>query len=117
MMINIRFFLSTNSERSENKVLNNIKKFFDDNGLLVSIIKENHFEIESNIETWQLHIYHILKICNLLAKEWNLSGNIDETFDSWSNSPKLASVKAIHIHSDNTLVYNQEYIDYVNSLS
>ena len=94
MTINISFFLSANSENAKNKVLNKIKDLFKENDLLPHI-SNTDFKIENDSDSWEFHIYNILKICNLLGREWILSGNIEETFEGWSNRPRLSGIESL----------------------
>ncbi|UXN36575.1 hypothetical protein N8E87_10465 [Avibacterium paragallinarum] len=115
MTINISFFLSSNSENAKNKILKKIKDLFKENDML-PYISDTNFKIEHDSDSWEFHIYHVLKICNLLGREWILLGNIEETFEGWSNRPRLSGIASIHINSDNPLIYNEEYFSYVNSI-
>ncbi|WP_424405459.1 hypothetical protein [Pasteurella sp. PK-2025] len=112
--VNIRLFLYDNSEKAKSKIIKKLSSVLNNYSITVDDI---NIQIIFNTKSWELQIYEILKICNLLGREWNLYGNIEETFEAWSNSPKLVGVQSLHVYCDNPVIYNETYYAYINNLS
>ncbi len=103
MKTKIKVYTEAKTEKNALVVLSKIKTKIEFNSYLdicEPYDKGGHictFEIDVPSQEWTEIPYKLLTICQRIGYAWQLSGNIEEEFDAWSNETNISGVSSVHV--------------------
>lgn len=103
--IKVTFFLAAKSDKRSITTINRIKKLFHEKNIEIYSNHENIFNLKYSTNSWECHIYELLKLCESLGTQWIITGEIDYIFDAWSNKSSIVGVDSISLICENPNFY------------
>ena len=110
--IGFDFFLAAESEKSKEKIVNKIGKALDDI-FKPGVVRQGDrcFQVNICCESWELSVYSALQACQMIGRQWVLTGDINFEFSAWTNCPKLVGVESIGVTVSNPRMATGSTID------
>ena len=103
MNTTIKIFTDATNEKNASGVLGKVKSKIE-LGSQSESVEPYHkggyvcaFEVDVPVSNWGEIPYKLLSLCQGIGRAWQITGNIEEEFDAWSNEASISGVSSVHV--------------------